>query len=177
MIPLYHLVTQMWCYSTHWFQRYGLGQTKMAHSLTIGRNLECAIQTELVVEPDIPLIRRKQSFLSRFQCHMPDRYKSVLVRIRHTKVKLSDKLKGHPRSPCASNLVQIRLLFTYLRYLKKIGMRHFSLIGCHLETVGRTELVFELNLAPSEKRPTYKFRSDSGIFLSSKVPFTLSQTF
>ena len=32
----YHLVTQMWCYSTHWFQRHhhnGQGQTKMAHSL------------------------------------------------------------------------------------------------------------------------------------------------
>ena len=35
----------------------GLGQTKMAHSLTtIGRHLECAIQTELVVEPDIGIL-------------------------------------------------------------------------------------------------------------------------
>ena len=35
----------------------------MAHSLTtIGRHLECAIQTELVVQPDIPPIRRKQSW-------------------------------------------------------------------------------------------------------------------
>ena len=38
----------------------------MAHSLTtIYRHLECAIQTELVVEPDIPVIGRKQS--CRFQ--------------------------------------------------------------------------------------------------------------
>ena len=45
---------------------YGLGQTNSGHSLTtIGRHLECAIQTELVVEPDIPLIGRKQS--CRFQ--------------------------------------------------------------------------------------------------------------
>ena len=41
----------------HWFQRYRLGQTVT----TIGRHLESAIQTELVVEPDIPLIKRKQS--------------------------------------------------------------------------------------------------------------------
>ena len=33
----------------------------MAHTLTIGRHLECALQTELVVESDIPLIGRKQS--------------------------------------------------------------------------------------------------------------------
>ena len=37
-------------------------QTKMAHSLTtIGRHLECAIQTKLVVELELALIRRKHS--------------------------------------------------------------------------------------------------------------------
>ena len=64
------------------------------------------------------------------------------------------KSKGHPRSPCASNLVQFRLLFTKLRYLEKNGTRHFSLIGRHLESVGRTVPVFKLTLAPSEKWPT-----------------------
>ena len=46
-VMLFHpLVSKIW-----------LGQAKMAHSLTtIGRHLERAIQTELVVEPDIPLI-------------------------------------------------------------------------------------------------------------------------
>ena len=45
--------------------------------------------------------------------------------------------------------------------LKKNGARHFSLIGRHLESVGRTEPVFELNLALSEKRLANEFRSDS----------------
>ena len=37
-------------------QRYGQGQTKMAHSLTtIGLHLECAIQTEMVVELGLAL--------------------------------------------------------------------------------------------------------------------------
>ena len=31
-----------------------------------------------------------------------------------------------------------------LRHFEKIGMRHFPLIGRHLESVGRTEPVFEL---------------------------------
>ena len=35
---------------------------------------------------------------------------------------------------------------------KQNGGRHVSLIGRHLESVGRTEPVFELNLAPSEKK-------------------------
>ena len=47
---------------------------------------------------------------------------------------------------------------------KPISMRHFSLTSRHLESVGRTEPVFELNLAPSEERPTYEFLSNSGIF-------------
>ena len=38
-----------------------------------------------------------------------------------------------------------------------------SLIGRHLKSVGRTEPVFELNLALSGERPTNEFRSDSGI--------------
>ena len=66
----------------------------MAHSLTtIGRHLECAIQTELVVEPDIglPLIGRKQScrLQYHFVCHMPERYKRVLVGWHCAKVKVA----------------------------------------------------------------------------------------
>ena len=38
------------------------------------------------------------------------------------------------------------------------------MIGRHLESVGRTEPVFERNLAPSEERPTDEFRSNSSIF-------------
>ena len=36
----------------------------------------------------------------------------------------------------------------------------FFLIGRHLESVSRTELIFELNLAPSEERLICEFRSD-----------------
>ena len=56
--------------------------------------------------------------------------------------------------------------------LKKIGARHFFLIGHHLESVGRTEPVFELNLALSEKRPTNECRSDSGIFFYRVIVLT-----
>ena len=52
-----------------------------------------------------------------------------------------------------------------LWHFEKNGPRHFSLIGHHLESVGRTEPVFELNLALSEKRPTNECRSDLAIFL------------
>ena len=46
--------------------------------------------------------------------------------------------------------------------MKQLARSIFSLIGCmHFESVGRTELDFELNLG--EQRPTYEFRSDSGI--------------
>ena len=48
--------------------------------------------------------------------------------------------------------------------LNRNGTCHFSLIGRYLESVSRTEQVFELNLAPSEERLTYEFLSDSGIF-------------
>ena len=44
------------------------------------------------------------------------------------------------------------------------GTCNFSLIGRHLESVGRTETVFELYLALSEERPTNECLSDSGIF-------------
>ena len=54
--------------------------------------------------------------------------------------------------------VQFRPLFPELRHFEKMGTRHFSLIGHHLESVSRTEPVFELNLALSEERPTYEFR-------------------
>ena len=64
----------------------------MAHSLTtIGHHLECAIQTELVVESDIPLIRRKQSSMQF--CHMPERYERVLVGWHCAKVKGRVELK------------------------------------------------------------------------------------
>ena len=45
----------------YYFQIYGLWQAKMAQFFsTIGRHLECAIQTELVVELELALIERKQ---------------------------------------------------------------------------------------------------------------------
>ena len=51
----------------------------MTHSLTtIGRHLECAIQTELVVEPET---------ISMPVCHMPERYKRILVGWHCAKVK------------------------------------------------------------------------------------------
>ena len=64
------------------------------------------------------------------------------------------KSKGHPWSPCASNLVQFWLLFTKLRHFERNGTRHFSLIGHHLESVSRTIPIFKHTLAPSEKWPT-----------------------
>ena len=65
---------------------------------------------------------------------------------------------------CAPNMVQFRVLFPELHHFEKNGARHFSLIGRHLESVSRTEPVFKLNLALSEKSPTNECRSDSGIF-------------
>ena len=103
---------------------------------------------------------------------MPERYERVRVGWHCAKVKghaelKIQKLKRHLRCPCAPNMVHFRLLFSELWHLKKIGACHFSLIGRHLENVGRTELFFELILAPSNERPTYEFRSDSVFFLSS----------
>ena len=77
------------------------------------------------------------------------------------------KSKGHPWSPCASNLVQFRLIFTKLRHFEKNGTRHFSLIGRHLESVSRTIPVFKHTLAPSEKWPTQEISVRFGPFLSS----------
>ena len=77
------------------------------------------------------------------------------------------KSKGHPWSPCASNLVQFRLLFTKLRHFEKNGTRNFSLIGRHLESVSRTMPVFKHTLAPSEKWPTQEIsvRFGSRVFI------------
>ena len=38
------------------------------------------------------------------------------------------KVKGHPRSSCAPNMVQFRLIFTELRHFENNGACHFSLI-------------------------------------------------
>ena len=76
------------------------------------------------------------------------------------------KSKGHPWSPCASNLVQFRLLFTKLRHFGKNGTRNFSLIGRHLESASSTKLGFELVRALSERKPTCEFWSNSGYFSS-----------
>ena len=75
-----------------------------------------------------------------------------------------DKPKRHPSSPCASHLVQFRLLFTKLWHFEQNGTHHFSLIDRHLESVSRTELVFELNLASREKRPTSEYQSEFASF-------------
>ena len=80
--------------------------------------------------------------------------------------------KEHSRSSYGRNMVQFRPLIPELRHFENIGMHHFSLIGCHLETVSRTEPVFELNLAPSEEKPTYEFRSDWAIFIKLCVNVT-----
>ena len=72
--------------------------------------------------------------------------------------------KGHPWSPCASNLVQFRLLFTKLRHFEKSGTRQFSLIGRHLESVSRTIPVLKHTLAPSEKWPTQEISVRFGPF-------------
>ena len=77
------------------------------------------------------------------------------------------KSKGHPWLPCASNLVQFRLLFTKLRHFEKNGTRQFSLIGRHLESVSRTIPVFKHTLAPSEKWSTQEISVRFWPFLSS----------
>ena len=87
-----------------------------------------------------------------------ERSRDVTPRSKH------QKAKGHP---CASNLVQFRLLFTKLRHFEKDGTRHFSLIGCHLESAGRIIPVFKLTLAPSEKWPTQEISVRFGPFLLS----------
>ena len=74
------------------------------------------------------------------------------------------KSKGHPWSPCASNLVQFRLLFTKLRHFEKNRTRNFSLISRHLESVSRTIPVFKHTLAPSEKWSTQEISVRFGPF-------------
>ena len=76
--------------------------TKLAHSWTtiIGRHLESAIQTELVVEPDIPLIGRKQycrilSYARKIQkssCWLVCRDKIEKPRVKTFIVTISPKL-------------------------------------------------------------------------------------
>ena len=79
----------------------------------------------------------------------------------------SPNVEGAPKLPLCLKFGVIPTI------IYKIGTHHFSLIGCHLESVGRTEPVFERNLAPSEERPTYKFLSNSRtFFLSSYINVT-----
>ena len=60
----------------------------MAHSLTtIGRHLECTIQTELIVELELALIERKQSH--RF------RHNSIIWQKDTKGFPLLGKVKGH----------------------------------------------------------------------------------
>ena len=80
--------------------------------------------------------------------------------------------KGHPWSPCASNLVQSRLSFTKLRHFEKNGTRHLSLIGRHLERVSRTIPVFKHTLAPSEKWPTQEISVRFGPFFYRVIVLT-----
>ena len=54
---------------------------------------------------------------------------------------------------------------------------HLRQIGCHFESVSQTELVVELNLALSEKRPTTECRSNSGIFYRIIVLMSQVATF
>ena len=66
-------------------------------------------------------------------------------------------------------------------------MRHFSLIDRHLESISRTEPVFELNLAPSEKRcqvtESYKSKTTlpckigRGIFNLVALALTVTELF
>ena len=82
------------------------------------------------------------------------------------------KSKGHPWSPCTSNLVQFRLLFTKLRHFEKNGTRNFSLIGRHLESVSRTIPVFKHTIAPSEKWPTQEISVRFGPFFYRVIVLT-----
>ena len=61
---------------------------------TIGRHLECAIQTELVVELELALIERKQYRRFRHNSiNMPGRYERVCVGWHCAKVKGHAELK------------------------------------------------------------------------------------
>ena len=65
----------------------------MAHSLTIGVHLECAIQAEMVVELELALIERKQS--RRF------RHKSIIIYAR--KLRKGSKVCQGQKSCRAKN--------------------------------------------------------------------------
>ena len=56
-------------------------------------------------------------------------------------------IKNRRGTPCASNLVQFRLLFTKLWHFEKNGTRHLSLIGRHLESVSRTTRSVEVEVS------------------------------
>ena len=59
---------------------------------TIGRHLDCAIQTEPVVELELALIESKQSISAQFH-HMPERYERVRLGWHCAKVKGPAELK------------------------------------------------------------------------------------
>ena len=83
----------------------------MAHSLTtIGVHLECAIQTEMVVELELVLSKSR-----RF------RHNSIIMQQSCERVRKCAKVKGRVELECASNLVQFRLLFTKLQHFEKNG--------------------------------------------------------
>ena len=65
----------------------------MARFFTIGGHLECAIQTELVVELELALIERKQYRRFRHNSIMPARYERVRVGWHCAKVKGHAELK------------------------------------------------------------------------------------
>ena len=89
--------------------------------------------------------------------HMQESYERVR---KCAKVKGRVELKidkSHSKKPFSYD-------FPKLHHSNPNCTHHFSLIGHHLESVSRTEPVFELNLALIEKRLTNECRSDSGIF-------------
>ena len=120
--------------------------------------------------------------------HMPERYERVRVGWHCAKVKGHAELKQNPRvktlivttppnyiilTPTVSVLTStcskygaIPTLISGITALKKMACAIFLWSAAIFESVGRTESVFELNLALSEKRPTKECRSDSGIFLN-----------
>ena len=69
---------------------------------------------------------------------------------RHAKVKVW-QMEGAPKVPLC---LKCDAILSILRHFDKMGTRHFSLIGHHLESVNQTEPVLELTRAPSEKKPT-----------------------
>ena len=77
---------------------------------TIGRHLECAIQTEPVVELELALIERKQS--RRFR-HNSIRYERVRVGWHCAKVK------GHAELVLSSKLLCIEFTFMFTLHIRK----------------------------------------------------------